>query len=98
MSRREIEHRARLVIACELGVPIERVREGSDFRADLGADSLDLVQLPAALEDEFKVQLSDDEVEFCATVGTAIDIIEAKLEQGTTAPPFLRQAVIGRRG
>lgn len=96
MSRADIAQRARLVIARELQVPIGRIREDSDFRADLAADSLDMVQLPAALEEEFGIRITDDEAEFAETVGTAIDIIEGKVEQGQLAPPALRRAG-GRR-
>lgn len=72
--------RVRITIARELACPLARLTEGADFRRDLGADSLDLVQVPAALEDEFGIRLSDAEVEFCQTVGTAIDLIRTKLE------------------
>lgn len=80
MNRREIEQRARMAIARELCVAPSRIRETSDFRADLGADSLDMVKVVAALEDEFKVSVSDDEAAFCQTVGTALDLIENKIE------------------
>ena len=80
MIRREIEQRARMVISTELCVTPSRIRETSDFKGDLGADSLDMVKLVAALEDEFKVCVSDDEAAFCQTVGTALDLIENKLE------------------
>lgn len=82
VSRREIERRARVVIVRELMAPPARVNEYADFRTDLGADSLDIVTLTAALEEEFKVAISDDEAAFCQTVGTAIDLIETKLEGG----------------
>lgn len=92
MSRRQLFLRARLVIAAELMVNHLKITEESEFRADLGADSLDLPKLHAALEDEFKVSISDDEADFCQTVGTAIDLIEAKLESGQIVPPFLRRS------
>lgn len=81
MNRRDIEQRARIVLARELHVELAKVRDEADLREDLGADSLDMVHLTASLEDEFGVQVSDDEAEFCQTVGTAIDLIEAKVEQ-----------------
>lgn len=80
VTRDEIARRARLVIARELGVHSARVRDDSDFRDDLGCDSLDMVELPRVLEDEFKVELTDDEVSFCQTFGTAVDVIAAKVE------------------
>jgi acyl carrier protein len=82
MNRDSIERRTRLVIARELAVPVRVVVDHADFRRDLGADSLDLVNVPRALEDEFGIAFSDDQVEFCQTVGTAIDLIESKLENG----------------
>lgn len=80
MNRCDIERRARLIIAQELSCDVGKVRDDADFRADLKADSLDMVQLPAALEEEFGIQITDDEAEFCETVGTAIDVIWSKIE------------------
>ena len=80
MSRDDTARRARLVIARELACPVGRVRDDAEFAGDLKADSLDMVRLPAALEEEFDVLLTDDEVAFCKTVGTAIDVLDAKLE------------------
>jgi len=76
----EIGRRARVIIARELACPLRRLTDGAEFRRDLGADSLDLVAVPAALEEEFGIRLTDAEVEFCQTVGTAIDVIRTKLE------------------
>lgn len=81
MSRRLIEQRARLVVARELCVTPAKITDQADFRDQLGADSLDLVTLTSALEEEFKIQVTDDDAEFCETFGTAVDLIEAKLEQ-----------------
>jgi acyl carrier protein len=85
VTRREVEQRARLVIVRELACPPAKVTDAADFRADLGADSLDMAHLPAAFEDEFNVPITDDEAEFCQTVGTAIDVIHAKIENGRKA-------------
>jgi acyl carrier protein len=84
VKRAEIAQRARSVIAQELGVAIDRVQEPSEFVADLKADSLDMARLPAALEEEFDVVLTDEQVAFCQTVGTAIDVIESNLENGSS--------------
>lgn len=78
----ETARRVRVTIARELGCPVTRLTDGADFRRDLGADSLDLVTVPRALEDESAIVLTDQEVEFCQTVGTAIDLIKSKLENG----------------
>ena len=80
MNRRDIAFRAKLVVAEVLATKVARIDERHEFRADLGADSLDMVELTARLEEEFKVRVSDDEAAFCETVGTAIDLIENKLE------------------
>jgi len=82
MSRVEIDRRARMVIGRELIVSMMKIRDDSEFVAHLGADSLDMVTLVAALEEEFRIEISDDDVAFCQTVGTAIDVIAAKLENG----------------
>jgi acyl carrier protein len=95
MSAVETGRRARVVIARELGCPLPRLTDAADFRRDLGADSLDLVNVPRALEDEFGIRLTDREVEFCQTVGTAVDLIRSKLENGAALDrrpiPFRRQ-------
>lgn len=80
MTRDDISRRARMVIGQELICNWTKISDASEFTRDLGADSLDMVSLPRALEDEFGIILTDDEVGFCQTVGTAIDLIETKLE------------------
>lgn len=86
MTSEFVRRRARAIIACDLSVAMNRVRDDAEFVRDLGADSLDMVTLPRALEESFGVRFSDDEVAFCKTVGTTIDLIETKLEnRGLTA-------------
>lgn len=80
MTDVEIGRRARVVIAQELAQPIRKLSDDAEFVRDLGADSLDLVSLPAALEEEFAIRLTDEEVAFAQTVGTAVDLIRTKLE------------------
>lgn len=80
MTGVETARRVRVTIARELACPVTRLCDNAEFRRDLGADSLDLVQIPQALEVEFGILLSDDEVEFVQTVGTAIDLVRTKLE------------------
>lgn len=80
MTDVEIGRRVRIVIGRELACPIKRLGDNCDFRRDLGADSLDLVAIPQALEEEFGVRFTDDEVEFTQTIGTAIDLVRTKLE------------------
>lgn len=86
MTRAEITRRARMIIVQELGCDPARVRDTAEFRRDLKADSLDMVTVPSAIEDEFGIRLSDAEVAFCETVGTAIDLIETKLQNRGIAP------------
>lgn len=67
------------VIADHFGVPAEQVTEQSIFTRDLGADSLDLIELTLRLEHEFGVRIEDDESEACADVGSALQLLGQKL-------------------
>ncbi len=65
-------------LVCEqLGVKEEEVTAGASFVEDLGADSLDTVELVMALEEEFETEIPDEEAEKITTVKEAIDYIEA---------------------
>ena len=67
------------VIADHFGVPATSIDERTAFTRDLGADSLDLVELTMRLENEFGVQIGDDEGERCADVGGALRLLGEKL-------------------
>lgn len=67
------------VIIDRLGVEEGEVKPEASFRDDLGADSLDVVELVMELEDEFDMEISDEDAEKIATVGDAISYIEAKI-------------------
>ncbi len=67
------------VIADHFAVPVEQVTEQSVFTRDLGADSLDLIELTLRLENEFGVQIGDDESEACPDVGSALWLLSEKL-------------------
>lgn len=67
------------VIVDRLGVDEGEVKAEASFREDLGADSLDVVELVMELEDEFDMEISDEDAEKIATVGDAISYIEGKL-------------------
>lgn len=66
------------IIAEQLGVKKEEVNDNSKFIDDLGADSLDTVELVMALEEEFGIEIPDEDAEKMATVGAAIKYIEEK--------------------
>jgi acyl carrier protein len=63
----------------------EEVTEDSDFIEDLGADSLDLVELVMMFEDEFDIEIPDEEAEKIGTVGEAISTIKRKLEKKSSS-------------
>ena len=67
------------VVADQLGVDADKVTETSSFVDDLGADSLDTVELVMALEEEFDTEIPDDQAEAITTVKDAIAFIEDKL-------------------
>jgi len=64
------------IIADQLGVNVDDVTMESSFREDLGADSLDVVELIMALEEEFGVEIPDEEAEKLVTVGDAVKYME----------------------
>jgi acyl carrier protein len=74
----EIEAKVKKIISEQLGVPETDVKPEASFVNDLGADSLDTVELVMALEEEFGVEIPDEDAEKIATVQNAIDYINAK--------------------
>ncbi len=70
-----IEERVAKIVAEQLGTDVDQVKAESSFVDDLGADSLDTVELVMALEEEFDLEIPDDEAEKIATVQNAIDFI-----------------------
>ena len=71
-----IEPRVIEIVAEELSVEKDKIRRETTFIQDLGADSLDIVELVMALEEEFDINIPDDQAEKITTVGEAIDHIE----------------------
>ena len=74
----DIADRVKNIVVEHLGVDADKVVEGASFIDDLGADSLDTVELVMAFEEEFGSEISDSEAEKILTVGDAIKFIESK--------------------
>ena len=74
----ETADRVKKIVVEHLGVEAEKVTEEASFIDDLGADSLDIVELVMAFEEEFNVEIPDDAAEKITTVKDAIDYIESK--------------------
>jgi acyl carrier protein len=74
-----IEERVKKIVAEQLGVKEEEVQAEASFVEDLGADSLDTVELVMALEEEFETEIPDEEAEKITTVQLAIDYITHNL-------------------
>lgn len=72
----DIAERVKKIVVEHLGVEEEKVTEGANFIDDLGADSLDTVELVMAFEEEFGVEIPDDAAEKIVTVKDAIDYIK----------------------
>ena len=74
----DISDRVRTIVVEHLGVDGDKVVDGASFIDDLGADSLDTVELVMAFEEEFGSEISDSEAEKILTVGDAVKFIEGK--------------------
>ena len=72
-----VEERVVKIVCEQLGVGEDEVNTGSSFVDDLGADSLDTVELGMALEEEFDLEIADEEAEKISTVQEAIDYINS---------------------
>lgn len=73
-----VEERVKKIIAEQLGVEEDEVVPEAKFVEDLGADSLDTVELVMALEEEFEIEIPDEDAEKIQTVSAAIDFIKEK--------------------
>jgi len=70
-----VNERVKNIVAEQLGIGVDEVSNEASFIDDLGADSLDTVELVMALEEEFDVEISDEQAENISTVQSAIDYI-----------------------
>mgnify|MGYP001772860441 CR=1 FL=1 len=77
----DIAAKTKAIIAESLGVSIDEVTENASFITDLGADSLDTVELIMALEEQFGIEIPDEDAEKIQTVGQVIEYIKNKVEQ-----------------
>jgi acyl carrier protein len=78
MSKEEIFEKVRGIVAEQLSVDAAEVKPESNFQNDLGADSLDTVELVMALEEAFDIEIPDEDAEGITTVGDAIQYIQEK--------------------
>lgn len=78
----DLYERIKGIIVEQLGVEEDRVTPDARFREDLEADSLDLVELIMAMEDEFGGEISDDEAQQLKTVKQAVDYLQQRMEAG----------------
>jgi acyl carrier protein len=78
MSDKTIEEKVKDIIVEQLGVNPEQVTSTASFIEDLGADSLDTVELVMAFEEEFSVEVPDEDAEKLLTVGDVVKYIEEK--------------------
>jgi acyl carrier protein len=75
MTTGNVEQKVRGIIAEQLGVAEDEIKSTSSFIEDLGADSLDIVELVMAMEEEFEVEIPDEEAENIKTVQDAVNFI-----------------------
>jgi acyl carrier protein len=79
MDMKQLEEKVKDIIADELGVEREKLTDGASFMEDLGADSLDTVELVMAFEKEFDIDIPDEDAEKLRTVGAALKYLHEKL-------------------
>lgn len=76
------EDRARKLVVEHLGVETDKVTADADFADDLGADSLDMIELVMAFEEEFNIEIADDEGDKVKTFSDAMTLLDAKTNRG----------------
>jgi len=81
-----VEERVKRIIADILGLDEKGVTSDLNFVEDIGIESLDKVEMTAAMEEEFDIEIPDEEAERNLTVGQTIDYIERKLKEKSSSP------------
>jgi len=76
----EVQERMCELIVDQLGVSKDEVKLEASFMDDLGADSLDIVELVMAMEEEFDVEIPDDDVEKMKTIGHVVEYLKVRVE------------------
>jgi len=79
MKMEEITARLKEIVMDRLDVEEEQIKPGASFVEDLGADSLDIVELIMGIEEEFDIEIPDEDAEKLTTVGEAMEYIKGKL-------------------
>ncbi|MGA9378081.1 MAG: acyl carrier protein [Phormidium sp.] len=85
MSQTEIFDKVKKIVADQLSVELSEVKPEANFQNDLGADSLDTVELVMALEEEFDIEIPDEAAEKILTVQEAVDYINDKKDKAKSA-------------
>ena len=75
ITKEEVYKKVKAVVVEQLGVSEDEITEEASYTEDLGADSLDTVELVMALEEEFSTEIADDEAEKLTTVGKTVDFV-----------------------
>ena len=78
MTNPTVEERVKKIVCDQMGTTPDKVNRETSFINDLGADSLDTVELVMEFEDEFEISIPDEDAEKIQTVGNAIEYIESK--------------------
>lgn len=81
MSTQNVDERVKKIVVDQLGVKLEEISNSLSFVDDLGADSLDTVELVMALEEEFDIEIADETAEKITTIQHAIDHISKHLDE-----------------
>ncbi|WP_448587572.1 acyl carrier protein [Thermocrinis sp.] len=76
----DLESRIKEIIADQLGVEVEKLKHEASFVQDLGADSLDVVELVMAFEEEFGIEIPDEDAEKIRTVGDVINYLKERVK------------------